>query len=129
MKHCRVAGAKLKEVCQMIRTKRALIASAAIAGLIAGSSIGIQASSLLPGLRLSLNAQDTPPDNKGSTDGKTKAVPKKAKEKHACRGQNSCKGKGGCKSNDNGCKGKNSCKGKGGCATDGSKMPEDKRPS
>ena len=36
-----------------------------------------------------------------------------AKEKHACKGQNSCKGKG---ADD-----KNSCKGKGSCATDGSK--------
>jgi hypothetical protein len=44
--------------------------------------------------------------------------------KHSCKGKNDCKGQGGCKSSDNGCKGKNSCKGKGGCATDGSKMPK-----
>jgi len=36
-----------------------------------------------------------------------------AKEKHACKGQNSCKG--------NGADGKNACKGQGSCATDGSK--------
>lgn len=36
-----------------------------------------------------------------------------AKEKHACKGQNSCKGNGG--------DGKNACKGHGSCATDGSK--------
>ncbi len=46
------------------------------------------------------------------------------KDKHSCKGKNDCKGQGGCKSSDNGCKGKNSCKGKGGCATDGSKPPE-----
>ncbi len=42
-----------------------------------------------------------------------KAATTAAKEKHACKGQNSCKGNGG--------DGKNDCKGKGSCATDGSK--------
>ena len=42
-----------------------------------------------------------------------KASTESAKEKHACKGQNSCKG--------NGADGKNQCKGKGSCATDGSK--------
>jgi hypothetical protein len=87
---------------------KVFMASAALAGLLAGSGATIQASSYA-GLAGS-HAQD-------SGD-------KKVKEKHACKGQNSCKGKGGCKSSDNGCKGQNSCKGKGGCATDGSKMPE-----
>jgi hypothetical protein len=88
---------------------KVFMASAAIAGLLAGSSASLQASNLVTGLAGS-HAQD-------SGD-------KKVKEKHACKGQNSCKGKGGCKSSDNGCKGQNSCKGKGGCATDGSKMPD-----
>jgi hypothetical protein len=96
----------------MTKSKKMLIASAAIAGLLAGSGAAIQASNLTPSMKSSLGSQDTqaPAD-------------KKVKEKHACKGQNSCKGNGGCKSSDNGCKGKNSCKGKGGCATDGSKMP------
>ena len=94
----------------MTKSKKALIAGAALAGLIAGTSPTIQASNLLSGMHAA--AQDQKP-----ADSKTK-------EKHACKGQNSCKGNGGCKSSDNGCKGKNSCKGKGGCATDGSKMPK-----
>ena len=97
----------------MTKSKKALVAGAALAGLLAGTSATIQASNLLPGLRAAAQADQAPADKK-----------EKVKEKHACKGQNSCKGKGGCKSSDNGCKGKNSCKGKGGCATDGSKMPE-----
>jgi hypothetical protein len=101
----------------MTKTKRALITSAAIAGLLGGSGAAIQASIVVAtGKAFFTSMQDT--DKKDST---------KVKEKHACKGQNSCKGKGGCKSGDNGCKGKNSCKGKGGCATDGSKMPDEKK--
>jgi hypothetical protein len=100
----------------MTKTTKALIASAAVAGLLAGTSATVRASNLLSSAKSSFSSpQDT--DKKSDT---------KVKEKHACKGQNSCKGKGGCKSGDNGCKGKNSCKGKGGCATDGSKMPADK---
>ena len=86
-------------------TKKAVVAGAAIAGLMSGSfaaTTHTAVSTVKPGV--SLEAA-------------------KAKEKHACQGQNSCKGKGGCKTGDNGCKAKNSCKGKGGCATDGSKPP------
>lgn len=89
------------------------MAGAALAGLLAGSGATIHASTLLPGLKAALHAQDQSQDQQDQ----------KVKEKHACKGQNSCKGKGGCKSGDNGCNGKNSCKGKGGCATDGSKKP------
>lgn len=100
----------------MTKTTKALITSAAIAGMLAGSGAAVQASTLLTSAKASLSApsQDKKDDSK-------------AKEKHACKGQNSCKGNGGCKSGDNGCKGKNSCKGKGGCATDGSKMPSEKK--
>jgi len=99
----------------MTKTTKALITSAAIAGLLAGSGAAVQASSVLSSAKSSFStAQDKKDDSKVA-------------EKHACKGQNSCKGKGGCKSGDNGCKGKNSCKGKGGCATDGSKMPDDKK--
>jgi hypothetical protein len=94
----------------MTKSKQALIAGAALAGLLAGTTTTIQASNLLSGMHSA--AQSDQSDNK-------------VKEKHACKGQNSCKGKGGCKASDNGCKGKNSCKGKGGCATDGSKPPAD----
>jgi hypothetical protein len=90
-------------------TKKAMIAGAAIAGLMSGSfavtAHAVQSSSKA-GVSLEMGGK-----KKADTD------------KNACKGQNSCKGKGGCKTGDNGCKGKNSCKGKGGCATDGSKMP------
>jgi hypothetical protein len=95
----------------MTKSKKMLIASAAIAGLLAGSGATISASSLTPSMKAALGQDSSAPADK------------KVKEKHACKGQNSCKGKGGCKTGDNGCKGKNSCKGKGGCATDGSKPP------
>ena len=91
----------------------ALLLTAALSGLIGGTSVAAQAATngsngatvkaAKAGMRLT-NA-DKPP-------------------KHSCKGKNDCKGQGGCKSSDNGCKGKNSCKGKGGCATDGSKMPK-----
>ena len=95
----------------MTKSKKSLVAGAALAGLLAGTAVTVHASNLLSSAKgaTSFNAQD--------------AGDKKVKDKHACKGQNSCKGKGGCKAGDNGCKGKNSCKGKGGCATDGSKMP------
>jgi hypothetical protein len=106
----------LQEVIrEMTKSKKAFVAGAALAGLLAGTTATIQASNLLSGLNGTTHSQDQKPDAK-------------AKEKHACKGQNSCKGKGGCKSSDNGCKGKNSCKGKGGCATDGSKPPADAMP-
>jgi len=98
----------------MVKLSRTMIASAALAGLLAGTSAATQTSKLLPRFGSFFGTQD-PKDQSGSSS--------KVKERHACKGQNSCKGKGGCKSSDNGCKGKNSCKGKGGCASDGSKMP------
>jgi len=96
----------------MTKSKKALVAGAALAGLLAGTGATIQASNLLSGVRLAAQSDQKPADAT-------------AKEKHACKGQNSCKGKGGCKASDNGCKGKNTCKGKGGCATDGSKPPQE----
>ncbi len=99
----------------MTKSTKALMASAALAGLLAGTGVTVQASNLLSGLRSSYSSQDKDKDKKNDKD--------KDKDKHACKGKNSCKGKGGCKAGDNGCKGKNSCKGKGGCATDGSKKP------
>ena len=97
----------------MSNSMKALLAGAALAGLMAGTTAKLQAQTSdqshgKAGIRLVSSNSD---------QDKT--------EKHACKGQNSCKGKGGCKAGDNGCKGKNSCKGKGGCATDGSKPPAD----
>ena len=96
----------------MSKSRKTLLATAAFAGLLAGSGTAIYASTVLGGLKSSLHSQDQSHDQTSD---------KNVKEKHGCKGQNSCKGKGGCKSSDNGCKGQNSCKGKGGCATDGSK--------
>jgi hypothetical protein len=98
----------------MSNTRKSLIIGAALAGLLAGSA-GVQASTLLPGVKSGFNATT---QDKDATSEKAKD----AKDRHTCKGQNSCKGKGGCKSSDNGCKGQNSCKGKGGCRTDGKKM-------
>jgi hypothetical protein len=89
----------------------ALLLTAALSGLIGGTSAAAQTanhgsakvSAAKAGLRYTAQDKDT--------------------SKHSCKGKNDCKGKGGCKSGDNGCKGQNSCKGKGGCATDGSKPP------
>jgi hypothetical protein len=91
----------------------ALLLTAALSGLVGGTSVAAHAATqpsstgkiVKAGLRYTGYSADD-------------------KDKHSCKGKNDCKGKGGCKSSDNGCKGKNSCKGKGGCATDGSKMPD-----
>jgi hypothetical protein len=90
----------------------ALLLTAALSGLVGGTSVAAQTlnqssakiNSAKAGLRYTSQDQ-TPP------------------AKHSCKGKNSCKGTGGCSTGDQGCKGKNSCKGKGGCATDGSKPP------
>ncbi len=99
----------------MSNSMKALLAGAALAGLLTGTSAQLQAQTL------SQNQGNA--GIKAVSDKKDKDRDKT--EKHACKGQNSCKGKGGCKASDNGCKGKNDCKGKGGCATDGSKMPDE----
>jgi hypothetical protein len=91
----------------------ALLLTAALSGLVGGTSVAAKAASngsaKVTGVTagLVLTSQDTP-----------------APAKHSCKGKNDCKGQGGCKTGDNGCKAKNSCKGKGGCATDGSKPPK-----
>ena len=85
----------------MIRPSKAVIAGAAVAGLLTGSfamrAYAASTTSTKAGVAVQTMAD--------------------AKAKHGCKGQNECKGQGGCKTGDNGCKGKNSCKGKGGCAT------------
>ena len=99
----------------MTNKVNALLLTAALSGLIGGTSVAAQSANQVgakasnarmakAGLRYSVDDQKTP-------------------EKHSCKGKNSCKGNGGCATGDQGCKGKNTCKGKGGCATDGSKKP------
>ena len=67
----------------MTKSKKALIAGAALAGLLAGTTTTIQASNLLSGMHSAAQSDQKPADSK-------------VKEKHGCKGQNSCKGKGGC---------------------------------
>jgi hypothetical protein len=86
---------------------KALLAGAAIAGLMTGTSARLHA------------AQTT--GNAGVQLTQAGALADDSTGKHACKGQNACKGQGGCKTGDAGCKAQNTCKGKGGCATDGSK--------
>ena len=86
-----------------MKPSKAVIAGAAIAGLLSGSVAArayATSTSHSPGVSLQTMA-----------DTEKQPLPK-----HACKGQNDCKGQGGGKN-----PGKNSCKGKGGCATDGSK--------
>jgi hypothetical protein len=89
-----------------IQTTKAILASAAVAGLLSGGFLA---------------------QAKDATEKKAKAgetADAKKGETHDCKGKNSCKNKGGCKTGDNGCASKNSCKGKGGCAVkDGKPNP------
>ena len=92
----------------------ALLLTAALSGLVGGTSVAAKAATNNGSTRVS-----------GTTAGLLyTADDTKKPEKHACKGKNSCKGNGGCSTGDQGCKGKNTCKGKGGCATDGSKPPK-----
>jgi hypothetical protein len=112
----------------MSTSMKAMLAGAALAGLLTGTSAKLNAQTTEGngGLKAVSMSQDQGQDQSQSQDQGQNSKDKKDKtEKHACKGKNSCKGKGGCKTSDKGCKGKNSCKGKGGCATDGSKPPAD----
>jgi hypothetical protein len=105
-------SAPTKNEVKMKNHLNALLLTAALSGLVGGTSVAANAATNPNSAKTNVAkagllrvGQDTPP------------------AKHSCKGKNDCKGSGGCKSSDNGCKGKNSCKGKGGCATDGSKKP------
>ena len=93
----------------------ALLLTAALSGLIGGTSVAAHAATQNTAKASSLKAAKA---------GLRYTAQDKDTTKHSCKGKNDCKGQGGCKSSDNGCSGKNSCKGKGGCATDGSPMPK-----
>ena len=92
----------------------ALLLTAALTGLIGGTSVAAQAAT----------AGQANGNNVKAAKAGLRYTNADKPPKHSCKGKNDCKGQGGCKSSDNGCKGKNSCKGNGGCATDGSKMPK-----
>ena len=92
----------------------AMLLTAALSGLIGGTSVAAQTAN--PGAKLT--------SAKAAKAGLRYTAQDKDTTKHSCKGKNDCKGQGGCKAGDNGCKGKNSCKGKGGCATDGSTTPK-----
>ena len=88
-----------------MKPSKAVIAGAAVAGLLTGS------------FAARTYAASTPHNPGVSLQ--TMAAPEKTPlPKHACKGLNDCKGQGGGEN-----WGKNDCKGKGGCATDGS-MPK-----
>ena len=86
----------------MKNSTKSLALAAAVAGLLGGTSVRMNAQQTSAPTSVSagvLLAQATPDTTK-----------------HSCKGKNDCKGQGGGKT-----VGKNSCKGKGDCATDGSK--------
>ena len=99
----------------MTKTTKAIIASAAIAGLISGAASHVFAGNNGSAAGVQAFGMEKMADGCSGKDG---CKGHDAAEKHDCKGKNSCKGKGGCKSGDNGCKGKNSCKGKGGCKSE-----------
>ena len=96
-----------------MKNLNALLLSAALSGLIGGTTVAAQTTA-----HQSANGTTVKAAKAG-----LRYVGDKKPPKHSCKGKNDCKGQGGCKTGDNGCKAKNSCKGKGGCATDGSKPP------
>ena len=85
-----------------MKPSKAVIASAAVAGLLTGS--------------LAVRAYAASTSGHAGVSLHTMADAEKALPKHACKGQNDCKGQGGGKN-----PGTIACKGQGGCATDGSK--------
>ena len=78
----------------MIKPTKAMIAGAAVAGLLTGS-FAVRAYAASTSGHAGVAIQTMADAEKG---------------KHACKGQNECKGQGGCKTSDAGCKGKNSSK-------------------
>ena len=101
---------------QNAKTAAAVLAAAAIGGILAGSATATGAdNSVRPGPTMLADKKPADSKSKGEPEGKA-APTKKAKYSHLCTGKNTCKGKGGCKTGDQGCRGKNTCKGKGGCA-------------
>lgn len=88
----------------MKNTRKTLLATAAISGLLGGVA-NLQARSA---------GTNAPGTNSPAAGKQASAV---APTVHGCSGMNDCKGSGGCKTADHSCKFLNSCKGKGGCDT------------
>ena len=96
----------------MTNSMKSVCMAAAVAGLLGGTTIRMQAQPAaghISAANFSVSSAIT---------GAASLATDPQKPKHACKGMNACKGQGA--------DGKNSCKGKGSCATDGSKpsMPK-----
>lgn len=92
----------------MTNRMKSLCLSAAVAGMLGGTAMTVNAQPINSGTRLTtanafLGA---------AAPGQDTAKP----PKHACKGKNACKGQGA--------DGKNACKGQGSCRTDGKKPPK-----
>jgi hypothetical protein len=94
----------------MKNTAQSLALAAAVAGLLGGTSVRLNAQPVSPQSNGAASAHQS------SAAGVLVAQDTTTPPKHSCKGKNDCKGQGGGKH-----PGKNDCKGKGGCATDGSK--------
>jgi len=93
----------------MTNSMKSVCMAAAVAGLLGGTTIRMQAQPVaghVSGANFAVSSAIT---------GAASQATDPQKPKHACKGLNACKGQGA--------DGKNSCKGKGSCATDGSKPP------
>jgi hypothetical protein len=87
-----------------MKNNKTLLASAAVAGIVAGC--------------VTAKAKPVPTNGAAFKYYPVAGVMEEVErgETHSCKGTNSCRGKGGCTTGDNGCQGLNSCKEKGGCA-------------
>jgi hypothetical protein len=90
---------------------KALLATAALTGLLMGSDLRVSAATTSSAQQQTLKRSIAGTHSAIGLDDAT------TQPSHDCKGKNSCKGQGGCKTGDQGCKGKNSCKGNGGCKT------------
>src|ERR1035437_1938937 len=75
----------------------ALLLTAALAGLVGGTTVAAHASTQGPATAHSVKVLKAGLRNSGSNADSAK---------HSCKGKNDCKGQGACKSSDNGCKGR-----------------------
>ncbi len=93
---------------------KALVLTAAVTGLLSGTTTRVQAETAP-----AYSSTSTSVSHSGNAGVRLISGQTADKTKHSCKGKNDCKGQGGGKD-----AGKNDCKGKGGCATDGSKPPQ-----
>jgi hypothetical protein len=91
----------------MTKSMKSICLTAAVAGLLGGTTIISQAQPIAGHVSGANAAVSSAIAGVASLDAKDKTP------KHACKGQNACKGQGA--------DGKNSCKGQGSCRTDGKK--------